>query len=96
MTLPHHKTYTLFVEENAHHGENSAYQVGSFSSYQEALNRAKQIVDDFLNTETPSNLKAEELFKKYTLFGEDPFIIPNDENFSAWDYARQRCQVLCK
>ena len=58
MTLPHNKTYTLFVEENAHHGENSAYQVGSFSSYEEALNRAKQIVDDFLNTEARQRCQA--------------------------------------
>jgi len=48
----------LFVEENAHHGENSAYQVGSFSSYEEALNRAKQIVDDFLNTEARQRCQA--------------------------------------
>ncbi len=32
----------------------------------------------------------------YTSFGEDPFIIgPGDYRFSAWDYAKERCSILC-
>jgi hypothetical protein len=42
-------------------------------------------------------MTAEALFTSYSLFGEDPFIVPDDADppFSAWTYAKARCQHLC-
>jgi hypothetical protein len=36
-------------------------------------------------------------FSLYTTFGEDPFIRPEHDGhrFSAWEYARLRCELLC-
>ena len=36
---------------------------------------------------------AEELFSQYTSFGEDAWISSDDAscNFSAWQYAKERC-----
>jgi hypothetical protein len=40
-------------------------------------------------------MSSAELFDQYVSFGEDPFIRGGAPNFSAWDYARQRCKALC-
>ena len=45
-------------------------------------------------------MSAEDLYKRYTSFGEDPFIVvidgtDNDANFSAWRYAKERCGAIC-
>jgi hypothetical protein len=41
-------------------------------------------------------MSAAELYYRYTLFGEDPFIIMLDASatpapFCGWDYAKERC-----
>jgi hypothetical protein len=42
-------------------------------------------------------MTAADLHDTYTSFGDDPFIrpAPDGEKFSAWDYAKQRCDELC-
>jgi hypothetical protein len=44
-------------------------------------------------------MTSEELFKLYRSFGEDPFIRADpgafDPPFSAWEFARQRCEEIC-
>ncbi len=44
-------------------------------------------------------MSAGELFDLFTGFGADPIIIAPDQQghvlFSAWDYARPRCEELC-
>ncbi len=90
--------YELFVDDNFHYmDEESRYKAGSFDSYDEALAKAKAIVDDFLGQSHTPGMTSKELYGAYTGFGEDPFIIPEDDShFSAWDYARERCAVLCR
>ena len=48
------------------------------------------------NGYTEPNIAAD-LYYSYTSFGEDPFIRPSPrgERFSAWEYARQRCDEIC-
>ena len=44
-------------------------------------------------------MTAHELFESYTMFGEDPFIVAPDQQsaaFSAWEYAKRRCNDLCE
>jgi len=94
------KKYTVFVDDNFHHmDESERYRDGEFDDYEEALAACKKIVDDFLL----ENYKAgvtdpDELYKKYTTYGEDPFIIPSDKNnpFSAWKYAKERSVEICR
>ena len=52
---------------------------------------AKTIVDGCLGYKP--GMTAEALFKSYSMFGEDPFVVP-DVGFSAWDYAKRRCAEL--
>ena len=58
----------------------------------------EQVVDTFLLGAYRPGMTAFQLFQHYTMFGEDPFIsapgLPGNV-FSAWDYARQRCEALC-
>jgi hypothetical protein len=44
---------------------------------------------------------APEFYQRYTLVGEDPFVVAIDGagpdlEFSAWDYARERSEVMCR
>ena len=43
-------------------------------------------------------MQPSELWNSDVSFGEDPFILSMDApevRFSAWDYARERCSVIC-
>jgi hypothetical protein len=49
--------FELFVDDNYHYmDEQSRHRVGSFLSYEEALSRAKAIVDKFLGCDFSSYL----------------------------------------
>jgi len=94
---PTYQVYEVLVDDNFHFmDESERYSYGKYDSWEAAIAAAKAIVDDFLLPADPA-LTAEELFDNYTMFGEDPFIIPNGPYgiFSAWDYAEQRCKEIC-
>ena len=60
----------------------------------------QRIVDEFLAAQYRPGMSAVDLFQLYTLFGEDPFIRDDGPAaarriFSAWEYARLRCALLC-
>lgn len=66
---------------------------------EEALAAAKGIVDEFLQKEYRPGMTAEELYDQYVSFGDDPFIRSEDKKgseSSAWDYAKQRSEELCR
>jgi hypothetical protein len=77
--------------------EGERYEQGEYETYDEAVAACKRIVDEYLTSERKPQMTAEELYKSYQSFGEDPFIIPADEKtkFSAWKYAKERCKELC-
>jgi len=92
--------YTVYVDENSHYmDESERYTNGEFPTAEAALAAAKKIVDDYLLSAHKPGMTAEQLWKSYAMWGEDPFIIavPKDPEckFSAWDYAKQRCRELC-
>ena len=72
--------------------------LGEFDNADEALAAAKQIVDRELLDAYRSGMTADELYDHYTSSGSDPFIRSDDRSchFSAWNYAKVRCQELCK
>ena len=95
--------YTVLVDENSHYqDESERYEHGTFATYDEAIAACQQIVDEFLALQYHPGMTAEELYHLYTTFGEDPFIRSDDPApsarssiFSAWEYARLRCDLLC-
>jgi len=91
--------YLLYVDDNYHYmDETERSLAGTFDTAEAALAKAKHIVDDFLNRAYKPGMSAEELYRGYVGFGEDPFIVCEDApdvKFSAWDYAKKRCEVIC-
>jgi len=90
------KKYTVFVDDNFHYmDESERYKFREFDSCEEAVNACKKIVDEYFE-----NIQGKKTFKDlwdgYTSFGEDPYIVSDDNecSFSAWDYARMRCKEL--
>jgi hypothetical protein len=87
--------YTVCVDDNYHHGEESyRYKAGTYTDCESAIAACRKIVDEFLAARGDD--QKQDLFDSYRQFGEDPFIVTSDKNcvFSAWNYARQRCQEL--
>lgn len=90
--------YVVYVDDNFHYRDKSErYKLGEFRTCEEAVAACKKIVDEFLERGCGEDVSWKELYSGYTMFGEDPFIISDDEscNFSAWDYAKKRCRELC-
>jgi len=90
--------YVVLVDDNYHHMDSSYRgRGGEFATAEEAVARCRQIVDEYLDDaeKIEGRDSATTLWESYTMFGDDPFIVATDEtpaSFSAWDYARQRCE----
>ena len=94
--------YTVYIDDNFHYmDEEERSSGGVFRSADEAKARAAEIVDrsirwERLQAKNPDD--PDELYDRYTDFGDDPFVVSDDPDFhfSAWDYAKQRCQEIVK
>jgi hypothetical protein len=94
-------TYKVFVDDNFHYmDESERYELGEFPTLDAAIEASKKIVDEYLFAAYQPGMTAQALFGSYMSFGEDPYIVatPSKETevlFSAWDYAKRRCDELC-
>ena len=87
--------YLVYVDDNFHSGDESErYKLGEFETREEALAACKQKVEEYFERIKRGEHSFQELWEGYMLYGEDPFIINDDgaETFSAWEYAKRRCQ----
>jgi hypothetical protein len=92
------RPYTVWVYDNFHYMDpEESYCAGEFDQYEDALARSWAIVDDFLLAEYTPGMTPDDLYRVYTTFGDDPSISPPEpgKEFSAWRYARQRCEEMC-
>jgi hypothetical protein len=76
--------------------EEERYKSGDYTTLEEAVVKCQIIVDEFLVREHKPGMSLNELYDQYCMFGEDPFIRGPGSDFSAWDYARRRCDELCR
>jgi hypothetical protein len=92
-------SYRVLVDDNFHYiDEAERYELGVFASLDEARSAAQALVDAYLLSAHQPGMTAQALFKSYTAFGEDPFIVAPDQEgvaFSAWEYAKRRCDDIC-
>jgi hypothetical protein len=95
--------YKVMVDDNFHYmEEDERYELATFSTIEEAIAARKRIVDDDLSELAKGkNYTPDHLYEHYVSFGSDPFIValdPKDDRpcFSAWDYAKERSQVLSR
>jgi len=90
--------FVLRVADNFHYmDQDETYTHSEYATWADAVAVARRIVDESLAEHYRPGISAGELFSMYTSFGDDPFIVspPPGERFSAWDYARQQCELLC-
>lgn len=88
----------VIVADNFHYMDESAnYDLGTFETAESAIEACKRIVDEFLVSAHCPGITAQSLYMSYIMFGEDPYIVSQGEDvaFSAWTYAKQRCELLC-
>lgn len=93
------KKYEVIVDDNFHYmDESERYTSGEFGSAEMALSAAKALVDADLESMYNPGMTADDLYRHYTTFGRDPFIRSGEEgcHFSAWSYAKERCQQICR
>ena len=95
------KKFKVYVDENFHsHDESERYLKGNYNDCLTAVNVCKQIVDDFLKKAYEEGKTGSQLWREYTQWGEDPFIVvaegEKDCSFSAWDYARERIKEIAE
>ena len=91
--------YKVMVDDNFHYmEEDERWEYGTFASAEEALDACRRLVDEALMAEYRDGATAEQLFVRYTSFGDDPFIVALDDadkvDFSASAYAEQRAMEL--
>src|SRR5215471_14393256 len=91
--------YRVLIDDNFHYMDESARTtLGEFATLEAAVAAARRVVDEFLEGALEPGMTADKLYQVYTGFGDDPFIVGPGVTtvvFSAWDYARERCAVLC-
>jgi hypothetical protein len=86
------------IDDNFHYmDESERLTHGTFESADEAIAACKLIVDECLEPMLRPGITATALYEQE--FGDGPFVVPVDPNdapvaFSAWAYAKERCQVL--
>ena len=91
-------TWRVTIADNFHYMDEAGYvDGGEFDTYEDALARAKKFVDESLWDTWQAGDTPDALMARYTMFGDDPFIVPAEEpRFSARDYARSRVEVICR
>ncbi len=72
--------YKVMVDDNFHYmEEDERWEYGTFASAEEALDACRRLVDEALMAEYRDGATAEQLFVRYTSFGDDPFIVALDD-----------------
>jgi hypothetical protein len=92
------KPFQVHVADNFHYmDDDEIYIWGSYATYDAALKVCKEIVLKELLSEIKPGRTPKDLYKQYTSFGDDPFIVgpvTGAPRFSARDYARALCNSL--
>jgi hypothetical protein len=91
--------YKVMVDDNFHYmDEEERWELGAFATAGEALAACRKLVDESLIEEYRDGAMAEQLFDRYTSFGDEPFVVALDGapkvDFSARTYAEQRAREL--
>jgi hypothetical protein len=98
--IPNNQKFHLRIYENNHYmDESEAYNHGQYNSYEEAMIKAKSIVDEFFEHNWKPGVTPDYLIGQYCLYGDDPIILPNEhgkhERFSARTYAEISAVKIC-
>lgn len=71
------------------------YGSGTFDSYEDAVTKCKQILDEFLESAVTSNDTSDSLYMTWVMYGENPLIDGGyGGHFSTKAYVTLRCREL--
>lgn len=92
------KTIRVRVASNSSYmRDDDTFELPPFGSLEKAIAECKRIVDDYLASAYEPGMSAESLYRSYTMFGDDPYIISDEEEgFSAWEYAKGRASEIAQ
>lgn len=88
--------YTVRILDNFHFMDTSEeYNSGICSTYNEAVDKCKKIIDDFLESALTANDTADSLYMTWVQYGENPKIDgDNLGNFSTKKYVEEKCKNI--
>ena len=71
--------YKVMIDDNFHYMDTDhRLQNGVFPTTQAAIAACKEIVDADLRQFHKPGITAKELYEMYTMFGDDPFVVPTN------------------
>jgi hypothetical protein len=95
--------FIVYVDDNFNYMDvNERYTHGEYDSYEAALGASKTLVIAVLNELHTPSMTANELYRAYATFGEEPWIscpstiTESEDRFSAWDYAKEQAKIMCE
>jgi hypothetical protein len=100
--MAHMPRYSVMVDDNFHYMDaTERREHGTYDTLEEALAVCRAIVEQSLINGYRPGMTADALYSGYVAFGDDPFIVVaggSDDGikFSAWTYAKARCEEICK
>ena len=91
--------YQVVIADNFHYMDRDEFvSHRCFKNGDAAAAAAMAIVDEWLHDALLQGVEPANLYETYQAFGDDPFILALDGSpdveFSAWDYAKERCNQL--
>jgi len=93
------KFHLRIYDNHNYMDESEAYNHGQYNSYEEAMIKAKSIVDEFFEHNWKPGVTQDYLIGQYCLYGDDPIILPNEHGkhkpFSARTYAEISAVKIC-
>jgi hypothetical protein len=91
--------FDVLIADNFHYIDASeTYKLGSYPTFEAAIAVSKDIVEQDLRAAYKPGMTPAELYGSYVMFGEDPYLVgPGVDrvSFSAWIYAKRRCEEIC-
>lgn len=90
--------FRVYVDDNYHYmDQDEQWILGVFDTEADAVAAAKSLVTKSVTSMHESGMSAGEVFARYKMFGDDPFIVGEGHDrrsFHAWDFAQSESNRL--
>jgi hypothetical protein len=93
--------FKVMVDDNFHYmDEDERSEHGTFATLDAAVDACRALVDHSLRAGWKPGMSADDLYRQYVAFGDDPFVVappggePGKTLFSAHAYARERAAAI--
>ena len=90
--------YRVYIDANAHHMDTSQRTLhGEYETAEDAVAAAREVVRTRMVEAHRPGMKADELLERFVRRGENPFILPEDDDtrFDLQEFVRECAERLC-